>query len=116
MPKLAKILMVLLQVWMAAAAADTARILTTDTLWDWRTVGDPEISPDGKVVVYTLGWNDRMNDAMHSNLWLATVDGKEPRPLTQGAFRDTSPHWSPDGSRLAYLSNRSGQVQIYIRW
>ena len=100
----------------AVAAAEPPKLLTADTLWDWRTVGDPQISPDGKWVVYTLGWNDRMSDAMYSNLWIAGVDGKDHRPLTQGNFRDTSPRWSRDGKRLAYLSNRSGKAQIHVRW
>ena len=68
----------------AAAPPEAARILTTDTIWDWRTVGDPQISPDGRAVVYDLSWNDRMNDASYSNLWLVGVDGQDPRPLTQG--------------------------------
>jgi len=100
----------------AASSADPQKILTTDTIWDWRTVGDPQISPDGKAVVYTLGWNDRMNDASYNNLWWVAVDGKQHRPLTQGAYRDTAPRWSPDGGRLAYLSNRGGKTQIHVRW
>ncbi len=100
----------------ALAATAAPKVLTTDTLWEWRTAGDPQISPDGKAVVYSLGWNDKMNDAMYSNLWVASTDGKDQRPLTQGNFRDTSPCWSPDGTRLAYLSNRSGKVQIHVRW
>ena len=90
--------------------------ITTDTLWDWRTAASPQISRDGKAVVYVLGWNDRMNDAMYSNLWMASVDSREQRPLTQGAFRDTSPRWSPDGARIAYLSNRTGKMQIHVHW
>ncbi|MBI3698020.1 MAG: S9 family peptidase [Acidobacteria bacterium] len=100
----------------ATVASAAPKALTTDTLWDWRTVGDPQISRDGKAVVYTLGWNDKMNDAMYSNLWVASTDGRDQRPLTQGNFRDTSPRWSPDDTRLAYLSNRSGKVQIHVRW
>jgi len=98
-----------------AAGADP-KVLTTDTLWDWRTPGDPQISPDGSRVAYVLERNDRMNDAIYSNLWLAGVDGADPRPLTQGSSKDSSPRWSPDGKRLAYLSNRSGKTQIYLRW
>src|SRR5713226_7397605 len=90
--------------------------LSTADYWEWRTVSSPQISQDGKTVVYVVGWNDRMNDAMHSNLWMAAADGRDNRPITQGSFRDTSPRWSPDGTRLAYISNRSGKTQIHIRW
>ena len=57
--------------------------MTIDTLWDWRTVSTPQISPDGKAVIYVAGWADKMNDAFYSNLWIATVDGKSRRPVTQ---------------------------------
>ncbi len=97
-------------------AAAGPQVITNDTYWDFRRVGEPQIGPDGKSVVYTLGWNDRMTDSGYSNLWLVGVDGKDPRPLTQGPVRDTSPRWSPDGKRLAYLSNRSGKTQIHVRW
>ncbi len=100
----------------AAAAWAAGKPLTSDTVWDLRTVSDPQITKDGKSVVYVLGWNDRMSDAMHSNLWMVGSDGKDPRPLTTGAFKDSSPRLSPDGARLAYLSNRSGRPQIRVRW
>lgn len=99
-----------------SVAAGAKTNLTTDTLWDWRTVSSPQISRDGKTVVYMMGWNDRMSDAMYSNLWMASVEGADQRPVTQGAFRDSMPRWSPDGKRLAYLSNRSGKPQIHVRW
>ncbi|HKX00646.1 MAG TPA: S9 family peptidase [Bryobacteraceae bacterium] len=108
---------VLLCAILAAAAHATGKTnLTSATLWDWRTATNPEISRDGKVVVYVLGWNDRMNDAMYSNLWMASTDGRDNRPITQGSFHDSMPRWSPDGKRLAYLSNRSGKTQIHVRW
>jgi dipeptidyl aminopeptidase/acylaminoacyl peptidase len=100
----------------ASAGAAGRKPITIDTLWDWRTVSTPQISPDGKFVVYAAGWADKMNDAFYSNLWIATADGKSRRPVTQGPYRDTSAIWSPDGTRIAYLSNRSGKAQIHLRW
>jgi len=99
-----------------SARASAKTNLTSATLWDWRTAANPQISRDGKTVVYVLSWNDRMNDASYSNLWIASVDGRDNRPVTQGAFRDSMPRWSPDGKRVAYLSNRSGKPQIHVRW
>jgi acylaminoacyl-peptidase len=100
----------------SACVLAAAPHLSSDTLWDWRIASDPRISPDGARVVYTLGWNDRMNDAMRSNLWVSGVETADARPLTQGDFKDTSPRWSPDGGRIAYLSDRSGKTQIHVRW
>ena len=90
--------------------------MTSADLWELRTVTDPRITKDGKSVIYQVGWADKMTDQQHSNLWIASSDGKDQRPLTTGAFRDTSPRLSPDGTRLAYLSNRSGRTQIHVRW
>jgi len=90
--------------------------LNTSTFWEIRTVADPQITKDGKSVVYVLNWNDKMVDQKFSNLWIVSSDGKDNRPLTTGSFKDSSPRLSPDGSRLAYLSNRSGKMQIHVRW
>ena len=90
--------------------------LDPSNIFDWRTPQSPQISPDGKFVVSSMEWADSVNDAFYSNLWITATDGTDARPLTEGNFRDTSPRLSPDGKRLAYLSNRSGKVQIYVRW
>ncbi len=99
-----------------SCAAAAPKPITTDTLWDWRTAGDPQITKDGKSVIFTLGWSDRMTDSSYSNLWTVSTEGKDQRPLTTGAYRDASPRISPDGTRLAYLSNRSGRNQVRVRW
>ena len=101
---------------LGAATVLAAQALGPDTLWDWRNVSAPQISPDGTRVVYQLEWADKMADAFHSNLWIVGSDGKDNRPLTQGKHRDTGATWSPDGKRLAYLSTRSGRPQIAVRW
>jgi dipeptidyl aminopeptidase/acylaminoacyl peptidase len=90
--------------------------LNSDTVWDLRQVTDPRITKDGKSVIYVLGWADKMVDQRYSNLWTVSIDGKDNRPLTTGAYRDTSPRLSPDNTRVAYLSNRSGKNQIHVRW
>jgi acylaminoacyl-peptidase len=90
--------------------------LNTETFWEMRTVTDPQITRDGKSVIYVLGWSDKMVDQRFSNLWIVSSDGKDNRPLTTGSHRDTAPRISPDGTRVAYLSNRSGKTQIHVRW
>jgi dipeptidyl aminopeptidase/acylaminoacyl peptidase len=90
--------------------------LTVDTLLDWRTATDPQLSPDATRVVYVSGYADKMEDTNHSNLWIVTADGKDHRPVTQGSFRDSAPRWAPDGKRIAFLSNRSGRTQIHVHW
>lgn len=81
-----------------------------------QTVADPQISPDGKRVVYVRRFADPMTDRRYANLWIINADGTDHRPLTTGNRSDASPRWSPDGTRLAYLSDTDGKQQIYIRW
>jgi acylaminoacyl-peptidase len=88
----------------------------TSTFWEWRNPGPPDIDRDGRRVVYALERADANSDSFHSNLWLVSTDGKDHRPLTQGNYRDSQPRFSPDGARVAYLSNRSGKLQIHVRW
>jgi len=90
--------------------------LNTETIWEMRSVSDPQITRDGKSVIYVLGWSDKMTDQRLSNIWIVSSDGKDNRPLTTGSFRDSSPRISPDGTRIAYLTNRSGKNQIHVRW
>src|SRR5260370_35974785 len=57
-----------------------------------------------------------MTDKRYSNLWIINSDVTDHRPLTTGNRSDSSLRWSPDGMRLAYLSDADGKQQIYIRW
>src|SRR3989442_1613265 len=57
-----------------------------------------------------------LSDRRCSNLWVINFDGTDNRPLTTGTHSDTSPRWSPDGTRIAFLSDQDGKSQIYVRW
>ncbi|MBI3823915.1 MAG: S9 family peptidase [Planctomycetes bacterium] len=74
---------------------------------------DPQISPDGKRVVYVRNFMDIKKDRRRSNLWIINVDGSEHRALTSGDGNDRSPRWSPDSKRLLYLS---ADNELVCRW
>ncbi len=93
-----------------------AATFTSETIFDWRTPSTPQISPDGRRVVYTLETADRFADAFYSNLWIVSTDGKDHRPLTSGKWKDSLARWSPSGEKLAYVSTRAGKPQIFVRW
>lgn len=77
---------------------------------------DPQISPDGQRIVYARTFMDIMKDRRRSNLWIINRDGSDHRPLTSGNQNDGSAHWSPDGTRLVYVSASDEKGQIYVRW
>jgi acylaminoacyl-peptidase len=77
---------------------------------------DPQISPDGQRIVYARTFMDIMKDRRRSNLWIINRDGTGNRPLTTGNRNDGSARWSPDGTRIIYISADEGSAQIYVRW
>jgi dipeptidyl aminopeptidase/acylaminoacyl peptidase len=97
-------------------AQNAAHKLTAMDEFQLQVPTDPQISPDGKKIVYVRRFADPMTDRRYSNLWIINSDGTDHRPITNGNRSDTSPRWSPDGTRVAYLSDADGKQQIYVRW
>lgn len=89
------------------AAPVQARLLQPEDVAAIRSVGNPRISPDGQWVVYTVRVMDMKKDKRNTNLWLVKWDGSDNRALTFGAETQTTPRWSPDSKRLAFLSSRA---------
>jgi dipeptidyl aminopeptidase/acylaminoacyl peptidase len=100
----------------AGQVAASHRLLDTSTYRELETVSGPQISPDGRHVIFTRGWVDKMEDRTRSNLWIADTDGSRVRQLTRGGWSDSSPVWSPDGARIVFLSDRDGSSQIHVLW
>jgi len=77
---------------------------------------DVQISPDGSKIVYVRASYDIMTDRARRNLWMVNADGTNNRPLRSESKSFQSPRWSPDGTRLAYVSAAEGSPQLYVRW
>ena len=85
-------------------------------VFDLEWASDPRVSPDGKTIVYVRKSNDIMKDRERSNLWQVSADGSDHRPLYSGLNSIKSPRWSPNGEKLAFISNNTGSQQIHVRW
>lgn len=92
------------------------KLLGIETFIDMESVGAPAISPDGQNIMFTRTWTDKLNDRSNSSLWITDFEGKRVRELTSGNWHDSSPAWSPDGRKVAFISDRNGTSQIHVMW
>src|SRR5712691_5113753 len=100
----------------APAAGAASRPLR---LADWfavRRLADPQCSPDGAWVAYTVARVDSARDRYDSDVWMTRWDGSASVRLTTSDESESSPRWSPDGRTLAFLSKRQGSkaAQVWL--
>ncbi|MEG3085960.1 S9 family peptidase [Sphingomonas sp. PB4P5] len=98
----------------AAPLADApSRTFTGADLFGLTIAADPQISPDGRTIVYVRRTGDILTDRLQSSLWLIDVaSGRQTPFATQG----NSPRWSPDGTRIAYAAADGDHAQLFVRW
>jgi dipeptidyl aminopeptidase/acylaminoacyl peptidase len=87
--------------------------LTLADYLEWESVSGPQVSPDGKQIIFTRRWVDKQNDRWESTLYIMNADGSRMRKLTDGS----NAIWSPDGTRIAYTHRgEPSGTQIFVRW
>ncbi|MBN2269420.1 MAG: S9 family peptidase [Sedimentisphaerales bacterium] len=78
-----------------------------------KRISEPQVSPDGARIVFTLRTTDLEADKGRTDLWLVGTDGGELRRLTSHEAGDSNPRWAPDGKSIYFLSSRSDSSQVW---
>src|SRR5262245_58609168 len=98
------------------ASEGSARAMMPADILRVRWISDPQISPDGRQVAFVVTVLSEEKDEYRSQIWMVDTAGGAPRRFTGGPKRDTEPRWSPDGRRLAFVSERDTKKkgQLYV--
>lgn len=99
-----------------AATPPQQRYFQAEDIFDLEFATDPQVSPDGRALVYVRQSNDILTDDTRGSLWWIDVKSGEQSPLFADQFQYSQPRWSPDGSKIAFISNRTGSRQIFVYW
>ena len=76
-------------------------------------ISDPQVSPDGKCIVFVLRKTDLEENKGRTDLWLIGTDGTNLRRLTSHKAADSNPRWAPDGKSIWFVSSRSDSSQVW---
>ena len=112
--KLFTVLNLLLLSVLNLSAQQTSRTLIPSDVYRLKNISDPQVSPDGKWVAYTLSSVDTSKDKSTTDIWMISWDGKESVQLTSSEEGEFAPRWSPDGKYLSFLGARNGDKDVQV--
>ena len=99
------------------AVADAEKpVFSSSDVFEREWADAPQISPDGREVLYLRRFNDIMTDRTLSHIWRVNIDGSGHEPLLASDQYYASPLWSPDGSRIAYMTAYEGRTSIHVQY
>ncbi len=96
-------------------AQDGERPITIDDIMAMKSVGDPQVSPDGEWVAYSVRQRDMEEDESGTQIWIVPTSGGEPIPMTAADTSASSPRWSPDNKYLSFTASKGekGKTQVW---
>ena len=105
---------ILLLLLVCATAFAQKKPFDINALMELKRIGDPQISPDGKLVAFTVQTVDIAANKKPVQIWVVPLEGGMPRQITHDGESNSRPRWSPDSKRIAYISDRGGSSQIWM--
>ncbi|AWW74821.1 peptidase S9 family protein [Erythrobacter sp. KY5] len=96
--------------------SEELRLFSAEDVFELEWADDPQVSPDGSQAIYVRRFNDIMTDRTRSHVWIVNLDGSRHEPLLADSGSYRSPRWSPDGSRIAYMTSENGQTALYVHY
>src|SRR5579862_1194484 len=91
-----------------------AQTPTIEQSLNLKTAASPRISPDGRYVAYTVSETNWEENAFETQIWISMSATGERYQLTHAKKSSSDPRWAPDSRRIAFLSDRDGNQQIYM--
>src|SRR5262245_41372864 len=100
--------------WFLGFAAAEKKAFTIADLYKLKTVENPEISPDGKRVAFTVREDTLETGKSNTDVYVMNIDGTNIRRMTSDPAADTSPKWSHDGKAILFISTRKDGSQAWM--
>src|SRR5258708_7245737 len=97
----------------AALTFAQGRPFDVETLLRIQRIGDPALSPDGRLVAYTVATPDLDKNAQSRQIYVVPVSGGPPRLLTRDGTTNERARWSPDSKQIYFISNSGGVSQVW---
>lgn len=99
-----------------SASAQSQSVFSSMDVFELEWADNPQISPDGQMIVYQRRYMDIMKDRRQSRLWLIGANGNDHQKLTEMDVNEGDAVWSPDGSKIAFTATTDQGTEVFIYW
>ena len=90
-----------------------SEIMTPEVLWSFGRLGDIQVSPDGKQILYGVSYYSKDQNRSNRELYVMDIDGKNQKQITHTGFGEYNAVWRPDGKKIGFICAADGEMQIW---